>query len=230
MRAPRTSSAKRSPSRSANVDRGRARRRRGGKFDGEGQAVESSTDAFDDGFGRTVGFVSRLDCTSTIHEELDGGRGCQPRYGYEDFAGNTEWLAAGGHDAKARYLSDQGVGEARSLVDNVFAVVEDDHERAAGEVAGDELGRRSGGLDVAQSGPHGSERAGGGWGDPFGIGDASQFDQPGAARVLFPQAGCGLDRQTGLAHSTGSDKCDQAAGGNRFAHLLQFGVSPEESA
>ena len=156
--------------------------------------------------------------------------GCQPGYGYEDLAGNTEWLAAGGHEAKTGYLSDQGVGEARSLVDDVFAVVEDDHERAAGEVAGDELGRRSRGLGVTQSRPYGSERAGRGRGDPFGIGDAGQFDQPGAARVLFPQAGRGLDRQTGLAHSTGSDQCDQAAGGNRFAHLFQFGVTPEESA
>ena len=97
-----------------------------------------------------VAFESGLDRPGTIDEELDGGRGCQPAYRYQDFAGNTERLAAGGHEAKTGHRSDQGVGEARSLVDDVFAVVEDDHERAAGEVAGDELGRRSRGLGVTQ--------------------------------------------------------------------------------
>jgi hypothetical protein len=86
------------------------------------------------------------------------------------------------------------------------------------------------GWDVTQGRPYGSERARRGRGDPFGIGDASQFDQPCAARVLFAQAGRGLDGQTGLAHSTGPDQCDQAAGGDRFAHLSQFGVTPEETA
>jgi hypothetical protein len=96
-------------------------------------------------------------------------------------------------------------------------------------VAGDELGRRSRGLSVTQR-PYSPERGGRSRGDPFGIGDASQFDQPGPARVLFPQAGRGLDRQTGLADSTRSDQCDQTVGGNRFPHLFQFGVPPQESA
>ncbi len=202
----------------------------GCKLDGQGQAVETSADAVDDRFGRAAAFECRLDRTSTVHEELDGGRGCQPGDGNEDFAGNTEWLAARRHETKAGKVFDQGAGEARGLVDDVFAVVEDDKERPPGEVAGDELGRRPRGLGVTQSRPHGSERAGRSRGDPFGIGHASQFDQPDAARVLFLQAGRGRERQSGLAHPTGSDQCDQAAGGNGFANLFQFGVTAQESA
>ena len=153
MRAPRVSSAKRSSEPFGQRGQGEGSEAGGGKLDGQGQAVESSADAVDDRFGRAVAFESWLDRTSTIHEEFDGGRGCQPGYGDEDLAGNTERLAAGGHEPKTGYLSDQGVGEARSLVDDVFTVVEDDHERAAGEVAGDELGRRSRGLGVTQSRP-----------------------------------------------------------------------------
>jgi hypothetical protein len=100
----------------------------GGKLDGQGQAVESSADAIDDRFGRAVAFESWLDRSSTIYEEFDGSRRIQSGYGYENLAGNTERLAAGGHEAKTGYLSDQGVGEARSIVDDVFAVVQDDHE------------------------------------------------------------------------------------------------------
>ena len=48
--------------------------------------------------------------------------------------------------------------------------------------------------------------------------------------MLFLQAGRGLNRHTGLAHPTGSDQCDQAAGGYRFSHLFQFDVTPEEAA
>jgi hypothetical protein len=48
--------------------------------------------------------------------------------------------------------------------------------------------------------------------------------------MLFLQASRGLNRQTGLAHPTGSDQCDQAAGGYRFSHLFQFDVTPEEAA
>ena len=97
-------------------------------------------------------------------------------------------------------------------------------------MAGDEVDRRSRGLGVTQGRPYRSQRAGRSRGDPFGIGDASQFDQPDAARVLVAEAGRGLDRQTGLAHSTGPGQCDQAAGGNCLAHLSQFGVTPDETA
>ena len=48
--------------------------------------------------------------------------------------------------------------------------------------------------------------------------------------MLVAQAGRSLDRQTGLADSAGADQCDQAAGVNRFVHLFQFGVAPEEAA
>ena len=156
--------------------------------------------------------------------------GARPGDGNEDLAGNAQRLAAGGHQAEAGYLPGQGVGQARRGADDVLAVVEDDHERATGQVAGDELGRRSRRLSVTPSRPHHSERAGGGRGDRFGIGDAGQFDDPGATRVLLPQAARRLDGQTGLAYSTGSDQRDQAAGGDRFAHLSQLDVTPEESA
>ena len=46
-----------------------------------------------------------------------------PATGMRILAGDTERFAAGGHEAKTGYLPDQGVGEARSLVDDVFAVV-----------------------------------------------------------------------------------------------------------
>jgi hypothetical protein len=89
----------------------------------KGRARRPSAYAVDGRFGRAVTFEPGLDRTSTVHEQLDGGRGGQPHHGYEDLAGDTEWLAAGGHYVKTGYLSDQGVGEARSLADDVFAVV-----------------------------------------------------------------------------------------------------------
>ncbi len=53
----------------------------GSKFDGQGQAVETSADTVDDRFGRAVALESWLDRTSTIHEEFDGSGGRQPGYG-----------------------------------------------------------------------------------------------------------------------------------------------------
>ena len=161
----------------------------GGKLDGERQAVESTADAVDDAFGRAVSFEAGLYRTSTIDEELGGDRGCQPGYGNEDLAGNAERLAAGGDQPEAGHLPDQGVGEGSRLIDDVFAVVEDDHERAAGEVAGDELSRRLRGLGVAQRRPRDSERRGRGRCDSCGIGDVGELDQPGSAGVLFAHAG-----------------------------------------
>jgi hypothetical protein len=42
------------------------------------------------------------------------------------------------------------------------------------------------------------------------------------------QTGRRLDRQSSLAHSTGSNECHQPTGGNRITHLFQFSVTPQE--
>ena len=118
----------------------------GSKLDGQRQAVETSADTVDDCLGRADVFESGLDRTSTVHEELDGRRRGQPGDWNEDFAGNTEWLAARCHETKTGKVFDQGVGESRRFGDEVFAVVENDKQGAAGEIAGDELRRRFRGL------------------------------------------------------------------------------------
>jgi hypothetical protein len=73
------------------------------------------------------------------------------------------------------------MGESGHLGDKVFAIVEHDKERAAGEVAGDELRRRFKGLRLADKRREGSERGRRRRSDPFGIVDTSQFNQPSAA-------------------------------------------------
>jgi hypothetical protein len=122
-----------------------------GELDGEGQAIESAADAIDDRFGGPVRVEAWLHRTSTIREELDGVRRHQANDGNKDLAGNAEGLATGGHHPEAGQRPDQSVGERSRLIDDVFAVVEDDDERASGEVAGDELRCRSSGLVIAQS-------------------------------------------------------------------------------
>ncbi len=67
---------------------------------------------------------------------------------------------------------------AAAASSHVLTVVEDNNERAPGEVSSDEFCRRSRRLGVAQSEPQGSECSGRGRGDPLGIGaPASSISQ-----------------------------------------------------
>ena len=180
----------------------------GGELDGEGQAIESAADAVDDRFGGPVRVEAWLHRTSTIPEELDGVRRRQANDRNKELAGNAEGLATGGHHPEAGQRPDQGLGERSRLVDDVFAVVEDDDEGAAGEVAGDELRRRSRGLVIAQSRPRGAEGRSRSRSDGCGIGDTRELHQPGAAGVLVATPRRSRDRQAGLADPARADQRD----------------------
>ena len=98
----------------------------GGELDSEGQAIESAADAIDDRFGGPVRVEAWLHRTSTIPEELDGVRRHQANDGNKELAGNAEGLATCSHHPEAGQRPDQGLGKRSRLVDDVFAVVEDD--------------------------------------------------------------------------------------------------------
>ena len=137
--------------------------------------------------------------TSTIPEKLDGVRRHQANDGNQELAGNSEGLATGGDHAEAGQRPDQGLGERSRLVDDVFAVVKDDDEGAAAEVACDELRCRSRGLVIAQSRPRGAESRSRSRDDGCGIGDTRELDQPNATRVLVATPCRSRHRQASLA-------------------------------
>jgi hypothetical protein len=89
--------------------------------------------------GGPIGPKPGLHRSGPLHEELHGGRYRQTSHRHHDLAGNAERLPARSDQPEARHRSHQVVGKRGSLVDEVFAVVEDDDERTPGQVAHDEL-------------------------------------------------------------------------------------------
>ena len=83
----------------------------------------------------------------------------------------------------------------------MLAVVEDDDERASGQVAHDKVGGRSRRPSAREGGGARPERRRRGRRHPVGLGHAGQLDQPGAVPVLVAQGGGRLDRQSGLARA-----------------------------
>jgi len=195
-----------------------------------GQAVQPPADVLDDVAGRTVRTEAGTDRPGAIDEQLDGGQRCQAADRHQDFPGDAERLAAGSDQPQTGHRSGQGVGQRGRLADDVLAVVEDDDQRASGQVAHDQVRSRSHRLSASDGSGARPERGGRGRRHPAGPGHGGQLDQPGAVRVVFAQGGGRLHRQAGLARAARAGQRDEPAGADRRTQLSQLGVAADEAA
>jgi hypothetical protein len=66
--------------------------------------------------------------SGAIDEQLAGIRRSQTADRHQDLARDAEGLAARGDQPQGRYGSDQGVGQDGGLIDDLFAIVDDDDQ------------------------------------------------------------------------------------------------------
>ncbi len=180
------------------------------QFDRQRQPVELGADVGDDLVVVAGAVDSPTRRLSAGQEETDGVVGCQRRYRPDGFASDAQPLAARGEDAQPRASTQQVFGHLSGSGDDVLAVVEHDQP----VLLTDQLGEP---VRVRQVERRRDRR-----GNAGRVADRSQLDQVPAEAQAFGLGPPDLERQPGLAHSSGADEGDEAMvaeQGPEVAHL-----------
>ncbi len=74
------------------------------------------------------------------------------------------------------------------------------------------------------------QRAGHSGGNPLGLGDTGELNQPGAPPVLLAKSGGRVQRQSGLADPARAYQSHQPAGTNRQPQLFELRIAAYEAA
>ena len=143
---------------------------------------------------------------------LGGDR--QAGHGVHPLERSHEAGTAGGDERERRTRRQQALGARTHRVDQVLAVVEDDHRVGSGERSNDGVVERTAGLlgDADRRGDRGDDHA--------RVGHVDQIDEPAAVASSRRDVLRHVQRQARLAHATGSGHRHHAVRGDRGDQLL----------
>jgi hypothetical protein len=203
-------------------NRGASRR----ELDGERYAVEVPADR---GNRREVfgvrreagvqGFCSRDEQLhrTVLHDvvrcRLPGSGHLERRNAIDGLAVDPQDFAAGCHNRGARAQTREGLGQVRHRVDDVFAIIEHEHEMSSTNGASDRLRRNlAGKLQPERAGYRG-------W-DEAGVGQRGEFDEPPPVFKVGEKVTDGFDGQRGLSDAAGAGQSHHSIGRNEVSDGL----------
>ena len=210
MRAPADSSSKRRSSPAATSSTSSVRKPRRRQLDRQRKPVEAADDLGD---GRPLGGIGvevRHHRARPLDEQLDGrsvvvGRR-QRRHHVQLLTGHAQPLAAGRDDRHVRTGDEETIDEVGDRVEDVLAVVEQQHHLGVRQHRRQSFGQHFAGAAVDRQ--RSGDDVDGGL-----LARARQFaHHDGAVRTDCLQAVTDLDEQPGLADSAGPDQRQQAPG------------------
>ncbi len=191
---------------------------RGGQLDRERQTIEPTDDLDDRSDRLGVDREIRADGGGPIGEQARGrigerlvsgrvgGRLPQRRHDHQRLTGDGERFAARAEDSQSGATGQEVIGDLGGRVEQVLAVVQDDHRRLIGERVDQAIRGVAGGqclalyerrLAQAHRAEHGLRHVG-------RVGDRRELGEPDAVRDVEPLGR--LARQPGLAGATGPDE------------------------
>jgi hypothetical protein len=191
------------------------------------KAVEAGAD-LDDGVAPPVHGAERLAPAGghPVDEQLDCPLERQWWHHEQELAGHAQGLAAGGEHPQVGAAGEQRLGQPGDVVDDVLAVVDQQHDAPVSQghrhLVG-RAGRRCAGqhaLVEPQGADDGREHRG-------LVADRGEVDQPHPVGGEGSQRPGDLERQPGLAGATGPHQRDEPVALDELEHVGELALTPE---